>query len=193
MKNITSMNNENYIKILNAVKNISVVLLFMILSGNRILSQTIEIDKVDEFTGEKMKTTSWEKFNFSFSSNFIAYGRFMKMEDEIFFNLKMRMTTSKVFSMDKGEKFMIKMKSGEIIELRNTEYEISCIGCGSPGLEGSGVYGVDLKFRLSNSQIESLIKEEAYKVRINTSIGYVEDLVKPKYFKRFQNGLILIK
>lgn len=152
--------------------------------------QFLKQNEIDEFTGDLVKRTNWVEF----SSNMKFTGRFRisRINDMTFFNLKMVVNGS-VFSMDKGEKLMFKMKNGDIVELNNLKYTITCIGCGASGLLSSGIPGIEVAYFLSNETIEILKKNTAVKIRIYADDFYVENDLRANQYAKIQKALFLVE
>ena len=153
------------------------------------LGQKLAENKVDDFTGNSIKRTSWETLNMTMT--FTAYFRISRINDNFFFDLKM--ITGSVFSIGKGQKLMFKLSDGEIIELQNFKYAISCIGCGAKGISGSGVQGIRVLYPISSENIKKLKNNLAVKIRVYTNDGYLEIKIKSTKFRKVQKALSLVE
>ena len=168
------------------------ILLIVIFIGNshQIFSQQLVENYVDEFTNNKIKRTSWTSINNML--RFTAYFRISRINDNYYFDLKLMIGTS-VFSIEKDQELMFKLSNGEVIKLLNTQYAITCTGCGAKGFLGSQAQGIHTSYYFTNEQIKKLKEIPAIKIRIYTSKGYVEDNIKPKYYKKLQTALFLVE
>jgi hypothetical protein len=171
------------------MKKIIFALLFLF-SSVVLHAQSLEINEVDEFTGNTVKRTSWETFNSN--TSFYGHFRISQINDSYFFDLKM-MIGNKVFAIDQGQEFMFKLSDDEVISLQNLKYSIACIGCGAKGFAGSQGYGVQTSYPIDKNQIQALKSNQIVKVRIYTSEGFFENDVKAKHASKIHNALLLFE
>lgn len=168
-------------------KTLTVILL---LTTAIAFSQSITENEVDDFTGSKKVKTSWEVM--SKNMKFSAFYRFSKFDDRVYLDLKMMLGTASVFSIKEGAKLMLKMSNGEVIEFINTDFAVTCKGCGARGFAGSSGQGLQTLFSMQASSIPTLLEHEAVKVRIYTGDGYVEHKVTPKNAETLKKSLKLV-
>jgi hypothetical protein len=173
-------------------KIILLVTLITVIIGNafQLYGQTLEEDKVDEFTNNSIKRTSWETLNMSM--DFTAYYRISSINNQKYFDLKL-MIGAKVFSINKDQELMFKLENGEFVKLPNLEYSITCTGCGAIGFSGSQAQGAKIMYPIDDAQFEMLKNNTVVKVRIYTSDGYVEDETKEKYAIKMQKAIKLVE
>lgn len=164
------------------------VIIFICLSF-QILGQELVENKIDDFTNNTVKRTSWETINMTMK--FTAYFRISKINDNFYFDLKMMIGTG-VFSIGEGQEIMFKLSDGEIIKLPNLEYAITCTGCGAKGFSGSQAQGIKVSYGITPEQIKKLKNNLAIKIRIYTNDGYVENDLKSKYYKKVQKAISLV-
>jgi len=155
-----------------------------------VLSQKIEENKVDEFTGNSVKRTSWETLNMSMS--FTAYFRVSKINDNYYLGIKMMMGGD-VFAINEGDEIMFKLSNDEIVKLQNLEYTITCTGCGAKGFAGSAGEGIEVSYPMTKEQVQKLTSNNVVKMRVYTNKGYVENETKEKHAKKLISALKLIK
>lgn len=169
-----------------------IVLCFiMVLAGNA-SAQTIERDEIDEFTGAAIKETSWEYLLPPLSQN--VHFKVRSVDGMYYFHLKyMDKTGEQVLSVDKDDELMLKLENGEIAKLNNTEYTISCIGCGAVGWPGSSGMGIHIIYNIEGSEFARLLNSKIVKMRFYTNSGYIERDIKSKYAEMVQLSLDLIK
>ena len=151
-------------------------------------AQKIAENRVDEFTKDHIVRTSWERI--ISNQNFGAFFRISVINERFYFELKWMDRIA--FSVDQGMELLIKMQNEDIISLRNTEYKMSCIGCGSIGLGGSSLPGVHLIYPIEKETITKLKDYNVIKLRIYTSKGYIESEIKEKFAKRIKGSAALI-
>ena len=170
-------------------------ILIAILLGTTSLTygQTLEENKVDEFTDNTVKRTSWETLNMTMS--FTSYFRISHINDNYYFDLKMMIggTGGKVFSIAKDQEIMFKLDNGEIVKLPNLEYTITCTGCGAKGLSGSNAQGIKVSYSINKEQFEQLKNNTIIKIRIYTNDGYIEEDTKEKHAKKIPYALKLVE
>lgn len=156
-------------------------------------AQKLITDKTDEFTGKKVKETSIENLAQPFKMSGFAYKfTFRKVNDNLYFNLRIMSLSNSVFAIKDGEVLLLKT-ADTVIKLTNTEYAISKKGGSSGGgLSSAGSEGVSLYFLLNNESVEVLKNKPIVKVRLYTTDGYTEQDVKATADKRVKDALALI-
>jgi hypothetical protein len=168
---------------------ITLAAIFVIFSLQTTRAQTLEENKTDDFTNNKVKRTSWETVNETMS--FSAYFRISQINSDTFFDLKL-MIGGKVFSVKKDQELMFKLENGEVVKLANLEYTITCKGCGARGFIGSAAEGAKMSYLIDKDQLEKLKTSKVVKLRIYTSDGYVENDIKEKNSKKIQTAILLL-
>ena len=164
------------------------ILLFPIIT----FGQKLEENKVDEFTKSFVKRTSWETISpFNMSNRFYAFTSFRKINNIYLLDFKMTLRNDAVFSINKGDNIMFKT-SDSVIIMSNSNYKISCKGCGVKGFTGSGLEGIEVVYEISESDVKYLISNKIKKIRVYTSDGYVEEDIKEKYAEMFIRQLKLV-
>ncbi|MDB5206178.1 MAG: hypothetical protein JWR72_1253 [Flavisolibacter sp.] len=155
------------------------------------LCQKIDENKVDELTKASVKRTTWEKVcNSSFSKKFTAYARVSKVDSTLYLGFKAM--TGKELSVKEGDEFTLITK-GDSITLHSLKSVTSCKGCGSQGFGGSGVEGINLAFIVPAKQAAYLKNNPVQKIRLYTSIGYIEDELNEKNAKTLMKEFELIQ
>lgn len=153
-------------------------------------SQELKENKIDEFTKDSVKTTTWQTLDVS-GSNTFNYRIVKKNADAA---IEMKLITGKVVSIDKDAKLMFVLAgSDSIIYLQNDQYKISCNGCGSYNLIGSKAEGIDVFYPVPENVAEILLSYRVAKYRIYTSDGYIESEVREPKAATFQKCFALIK
>lgn len=151
-----------------------VIFLLMVILPVLCLAQKVET-KVDDFTGEKVVTTSWEKV---YSGGMTGKNQTrirLRHEGSSDF-IEFRIFTDCVASCDKGKEILLKTNNG-IIKVHNLEYTLTKPGDWNPnGINDKlGIYLV-----CSGSDIHKLAKEAIIKMRITLSDGYRDLELKEK-------------
>lgn len=168
------------------------ILLFLIILFycSLFFGQELETDEVDEFTGSKIKTTTWKTYYAGFSQSWI-YTRMRRVNDSYFIQLKL-IEKDLYFSINTDDPLMIKLKNEDVIKLFTQEYEITCRGCGSIGLLGSALQGIHVSYFIGIKDLHTLLTNEVEKIRIYTSAGYIEKEIKSKNNIFLQNQIELV-
>jgi hypothetical protein len=171
------------------MKSLLPLLLFLC---SNVVGQKLVINKTDEFTGKKVKETSVESLAQPFKMSGYTYKfSFKRINEDIYFNLRIMSLSNSVFAIKDGDVLMLKT-ADTVIKLSNIEYSISKKGGAGPGLSSSGSEGVSLYFPLTNESIEMIKNKPIVKVRLYTTNGYTEQDVKTAADKRIKDALALI-
>lgn len=171
----------------------TVLLFTLILFPALIFSQEIERNEVDEFTGKQIIETSWELLTKDRKSNIASYSRFRKVDNVLFFDVRMILPYHDFFTVEEGKVFYIKFSDGEVLKFRNNNLAFSGIGDGAVGLSGSQANGVYLSFNVINdSSMQKLRDSQIEKIRLYTTDGYMEAEVKEKYSENMNELMSLI-
>lgn len=137
--------------------------------------------QIDDFTGEKVITTSWEKI--------FSGGATGKNQTRIRFRheggtdfIEFRIFTDCVASCDKGKEILLKTDN-DIIKVYNLAYTLSKPGDWNPkGINNKlGIYLV-----CSSSELDKLSNESVTKIRISLSDGYRDIALKEKESLKIQ-------
>ena len=152
--------------------------------------QKLEVNKVDDFTNNTVKRTSWERI--TMNMGFTSYFRFSQINANNYFDLKLMLASGSVFAIDKNQKIMFKLDNGELVTLHNLEYVITCRGCGAKGYIGSDAQGIKTSYPIDKEQFEKIMNNTVVKIRIYTTDGYIENDIKEKNAKKISNALKLI-
>ncbi|HTK21201.1 MAG TPA: hypothetical protein VL442_16880 [Mucilaginibacter sp.] len=166
------------------------LIIFSVLIGLTLktFAQKLEENKKDDFTNAAIKRTSWETLTSSLSET--AYFRISQVNGSETFDLKLMLY--KIFYIGKDAELSFKLANGEIVTLKNLEYAITCKGCGAAGYSGSAAEGIQVTYPMSSEQVEKLKANKIVKVRIDTSMGYVEDDIKDKRAEKLIKSLGLL-
>lgn len=177
------------------IKNLAA--LFITVSFTMVVSaQELKENKIDEFTRNNVKRTSWEPL--SKSGKLYVHARTSKINDAYFLDLKIMLGSAMniggtIFSITDGPNIMFKMGTDSVLSLVNPKYEVSCQGCGAINIIGSEGYGVHLSIPIDQNQFDYLFKNKVKKIRIYTTDGYTETDIKEKFEDIIIKELLLVK
>jgi hypothetical protein len=133
-------------------------------------------DKVDDMTGNSVIRTYWDNLAMALDKTY--YYQLSKINENHYLGIKVAVGT--ICSVNKDDKLIIKFEDNELLELFCMEYSMSCRGCAAVGISGTDVLGLELNFMLSNEIVDKLKSKRISKIRLYTSQGYIENLVKEK-------------
>jgi hypothetical protein len=153
-------------------------------------TQELKENKVDEFTKDSIKTTTWQALDVKGSMTFNY--RVVKKNTDV--ALEMKLITGKVLSIEKDAKLMfILAGTDSTIWIENDEYKISCNGCGAYNLFGSNAEGIDVFYNVPDNVLSMLLSNRVAKYRIYTSAGYIESDVREPKAAVFQKSFALVQ
>ena len=153
-------------------------------------AQKIDEMKVDEFTKDTIKTTSWEIFYQSFT--YTNHFRLVKINGTKILELKF-MLSNAIFSVDKKDVLYLKLENDSIISFNPARYIVTERGAGAIGLNGSGTYGADIDYIPgSYSYFNTLKNVDVVKIRFNTSSGYYEFEINKKNSAKIKKAFTII-
>ncbi|PXV61245.1 hypothetical protein CLV62_12578 [Dysgonomonas alginatilytica] len=159
------------------MKNLFIVLflLFPILA----FSQKIEKNEVDDFTGNKVIYTSWEK---------IKGGNVLTGRDNLMFMLRyengttylhLKWITVEITSISNDAKLMFKFNDDSVATLNSISHVLSGKGEGVTGLSWSAIMGIHAMYK-GDDIIKFSGDAVATKVRVYSTDGYVDIDIKDK-------------
>lgn len=167
-----------------------ILIILVVLFPLKGYSQKLQENKIDDFTKKSVKSTTYETINYN--NKFMGYVKIRKVDDRSFLYLRM-MLSGGVFAVENGDKLMMITELDSVVTLNNSEFKISCEGCGAKGILGSALQGVELKYEISNSVLTYLSENKIKKMRIYTKDGYVEDSIKEKNASTFMKLFQLVQ
>lgn len=160
------------------MKKLLILLIFVPCS---LIAQKIEVNKVDDFTKNRIIRTSWSTlYNGGMSNPLWISIRVSKINGTHWLNVKL-MNGNHVQSMQKDARLMLMLANDSIVTLYNSEYEISCYGCGATGFVGSSAQGIEADFVIDEDELSALQTNPIKKVRIYLTDGYSEGQLKDKF------------
>ena len=167
-----------------------ILIIVAILFSSKGYTQKLQENQIDDFTKKSIKSTSYETINYN--NKFMGYVKIRKVDDRSFLYFKMMLSGS-VFAVEEGDKLMMITETDSVITIHNSEFKISCEGCGAKGILGSALQGVELKYELPIPILTYLSDNKIKKMRIYTKDGYVEDTIKEKNASTFIKLLKLVQ
>lgn len=169
-------------------------LLILVICGTFLHSQTIIQKEIDEFTGTEIIKTSWaplHKAKFDFSMMIVMF-RVSRINGLVYLNTKLHFENNKVFAVDEDGIFMLKLTSGEVMELEINEFKVTSRGGSAIGILGSDNMGMQLSYYLTDEDIIKLKSDPPVKFRVYTTDGYTENDTGKKTAKRLIKMFTLI-
>ncbi len=128
---------------------------------------------VDEFTGDTLIQSAWVKMSNTDNANRQSYIRLSSSKGVNVFEI-MYSTLGQIASISPGDEFYIKLQSGTVVTLKNSDFQISEKGKASPVFAGSEATGFHLFFPISNEDLLLLSQSRIEKCRLSTSKGFME-------------------
>lgn len=155
-------------------------------------SQRLKTNEVDDFTGAERKITSWETLCLSWSD--FVHIRLLNYDGEIGLDLKYMPSAPdpSEYAVEEDAKLMIMLDDGTIITLYNYETVYTEVGGGAIGLVGSALLGVAPSYPIENSDLELLRSQPVKKVRMITSMGYMDFNINGSKKELIQRMLALV-
>lgn len=152
-------------------------------------AQKLVKDEVDEFTGNKVRKTSYEKLVYP-SKQMYVHMLFVDGQ----YVLGMKSMLGGVYSIGSDDLLYLKLGNNEVVKLTPMESTVACKGCGSPSaISAANVYGTFVQYKLSDEDVKLLESSPIVKVRCTYSKGMAEAEVKGKRQTVVQDLIKLIK
>jgi hypothetical protein len=155
-------------------------------------AQKIVENRIDDFTHDSVKVTSWDPLVWNFGPNMKMRTRVSAVGEKLFLNVTL-MRPGPDMEMTEGANLMFKTEEGKIITLRNPKDQLSCIGCAAKGLYASDAPGLVLSFPISREDMRLLAAQQVTKVRIDLADGYWEHDIKQKLAKKLQKQFGIVQ
>lgn len=154
-------------------------------------AQKLEKNGIDEFQKVLVKETSQEQITGT-STNLNAILRAKQIDNEKVLVFKF-ISHGEAMAIAEKAPLMLKTKSDSVITIYSMKASISCIGCGSKGLLGSGNLGIEAWYSINDSQIDFLKNNPVVKIRFSEIDHYFEFDVKEKFQQVIINELKLLE
>ena len=169
------------------MKNLILTSLLLLLSVLQTFSQDCKYDKneIDKFNGklilETKKTTVYaNSLDPQMKSMFFRFSQI----DSLNF-LEVSKWYSSIISVNKSDKFLLKLDNGQLIELESMKYSIAT--------PYSGKWHIDIDYFLSKENLKFLQNNLITEVRIYTTDGYIEESVNSKNSIKIKSSSNCIK
>jgi len=155
-------------------------------------AQTISENKKDEFTGQHIKRTTYERFTSASKQRLWGNARISQIDSLIYLEIKLQLGGN-IFGVSKGGKVMFKLKNGTILEVTSLSDELSTIGGGAVDMLGSKNPGLHMQCLLTDTAITLLKSSVPTKMRVYTTDGYAEADIKESFGEKISKMVTLIK
>lgn len=144
-------------------------------------AQKLIENKFDEFEKIHIKKTSWcALMKRSGSARpYRAEFQLCKKDTLVFLKVKM-MLDNEIYSINKGDKISFLLDNENVVSLYCNQYVITGYGDGAVGYGGSANYGTEANYILTKENIQNLLSGIIKKIRIETSLGYIDEIDKRK-------------
>ena len=139
--------------------------------------QQLTRNETDEFTGDKVKETSYEILIENLK--IVCKLRMTNLNDSTFImTMALIPGLNQANSIAKDAILFLKLTDGSVVELRNMEYALACLGCAATTVINNDVMGFKVKYAVSKNNLEKLKSSGLKKIRIYTSTDYIESDIK---------------
>jgi len=96
------------------------------------------------------------------------------------------------FAVPRGAALELMLENDNILILHNTEYKMSCQGCGARGWVNGGAEGMMLSFQINEQDLRALLRYYIVGIGIHTGDGYLEKQVTQDRSDLFLDELRLV-
>jgi hypothetical protein len=154
-----------------------------------VLAQKLSEDKKDEFTGAQVKRTEFEQLisNMKFTTIY----SFVRSDTTFKLDVKLQLGTGELFSITKGDEFMLKTSNDSVVKSPCIESAVSCKGSWSNGLSGSNQQNLKTSFTITKDQMNILQTRFVRKIKLYTIKGATEDEIKHNKAETFFNKFFI--
>lgn len=168
------------------------LLLTLSLVTSLCFSQKLKTNEIDEFTGSKVAVTTWE--NICFTGKDYVYAMVWRADGKINLHIKHMPSKGgiKEYKINQGDKFLLLLDDGTVVTSSAAETFHSSIGAGAVGYTGSAVEGIYAVYSITDEDAELLRSQPLKKVRMYTSVGYIELDLKETKKDIIQNMFTLV-
>lgn len=160
------------------------LILLAILSSTICMAQEIKKSEIDDFTGNKLIETSWQRINYS-TKGYCTYLNLSLLNQKQYLGVKI--ITMSVCSIIEDSEILFKAKDGNVYKLKAVETAISAKGEGAIGMQGAQAEGIYVRYSGDLSFLGSI---EIDKIRVYTRNQYLDidvtDKYKDKIMKMYQ-------
>ena len=129
------------------------ILIFLFILSVSLYPQKVNVE-VDEFTGEKNISTSWEKIAYDTKSGLVLHARYLHKNNEIILECVSLFDPNSAIVVTSGSPLAFKFDNNNIIILNSIDYAIAVKGGGSvSGAFGSYQWdGVHLRYKFKSQE-----------------------------------------
>lgn len=145
-----------------------------------------------EISTDTMKATYWQVLRRATARNpLTAFFRISNVNDSYVLELKM-MLGGMSFVVPRSAELELEFGNHEYINLFNTEYKKSCMGCGARDFERNDIQGVTLKFPISDENFHKLMHHYVYHFRIHMDQNLPGANVNENRSQNFMDAIWLV-
>mgnify|MGYP000327238981 CR=1 FL=1 len=142
-------------------------------------------NEVDEFTGSKIIELKRERITKSMGSGFNAIDiGLRRVNDKVYISLKLN--SPSVFTTERGGKILFKSSTKEIFEFEFIENEVADYESTKSKYNPTNWYTYSYAL-IDNQMLSKLSELDIVKVRWYTTDGYIDNDVKKKKYRFFEN------
>lgn len=156
-----------------------IIMMFSFLAS--VNSQEIVKNEIDDFTGNRVIETSWEKLAWGLGVPSGIYTRIRSINGTMVLDMKYMIDDAVVIG--KGDKLMFLDTNKKPYEVHSIDTYMGVKGGGAIGLAGSAVWGIHAQY---SGDLGFLNTSTIQKIRIYTTKGYYDKEIKKKYQNTLQ-------
>ena len=168
------------------------ILIFLFILSVSLYPQKVNVE-VDEFTGEKNISTSWEKIAYDTKSGLVLHARYLHKNNEIILECVSLFDPNSAIVVTSGSPLAFKFDNNNIIILNSIDYAIAVKGGGSvSGAFGSYQWdGVHLRYKFKSQEdarnfSDSLASFIRFSFNSSQGLEYMDITIKEAQAKKLQ-------
>jgi len=165
------------------------ILLPCLCNGQEYLAGHFAENRIDEEAHDTIKRTYWQVMERAgLGKKLKTYYRMSRINGKMFIDVKV-IEGNGVFVVARDAELKLVLETGSIVTLHNTEYKVSCKGCGARGNGESSSQGVMLTFPIDFYDIRTLLRNYVVKIGVNSGEDYMEKWVNQTHSQLFMDEL----
>ena len=155
-------------------------------------SDQLATDITDPATHDVIKRSYWQVFERgNLRKNLNTFYRISSINGKMFLELKV-IHGGDAFIVPRNGKLELRLESGGMVTLYNSEYKMTSVGDGARHWAGSGAEGAYLIYPISPDDVKQLMHFYVDKIRLYTGYGYVEKGVTEHHSELFMDEVSLV-
>lgn len=168
------------------------MVLFFIFSTLALSAQKIEKNEIDDFTGDRLIETKWDRLNMGngITGKNHLYFKIVNINKEE--GLALKWVTDEYFEVESESTLLLLQKDKTVEELLSVGNSYAEKGGGATGLQMSAILGLTLIYSGDLSFLED-DNNPVTKLRIDTNKGYVDINIKDTNAKKLNKAYKLVK